>query len=180
MWAIDSNDNVIVQIRRGASDRPFRLGINPETGIKSHTISKFIGERSGSNPTGSATWSGQAVGWLEQYSAVTNLDSITHMTGRAQFTFDLADGTIDATFNNWNSSSAPNLSFEDVAVTNGNFGTGFDVANPEAPNHPIRQTMNGGFFGPGHEGAAASFSRTGMGPYSSQRWFYGMAAASRD
>ena len=110
------------------------------------------GVTSGSNPSGSATYTGVMAGSVVEKDPAEPLNTPDWVMGDAQLAFDLGDATLDATFDNIVSlasgASHDDLSWEDVPVIDGGFETGSD------DDHLV-----GEFFGANHEGVAGVFEQ---------------------
>ncbi len=111
-----------------------------------------IGQASNTNPVdGSATWRGVMLG-----GRIGETDDFGDpVRGDATLTYDFGNADVNVAFTNIRSvrdvavpETYPNMTWQNLAVSNGRFGGGFD--DP---------TIEGRFYGPGHEEVGGIFQR---------------------
>ena len=104
------------------------------------------GGASGSNPmTGSAEWNGLVL-------AVDATAPTQPVNGNATMTYDFGDNTLDVLFSNLRGARAyGDLSWTDLAVANGRFSQGSGA-----------NSINGTFYGDGHEEVGGVFERSNL------------------
>jgi len=109
-------------------------------------IAASVGTASGSNPmTGSAEWTGLVV-------ALDRTAPDQAVQGQAALTYDFGDNTLDALFSNLRGARAYNdLSWTDLAVTNGRFSQGGGA-----------NSIDGTFYGAEHEEIGGVFERSNL------------------
>ncbi|MCY4131691.1 MAG: hypothetical protein OXF39_03490 [Nitrospira sp.] len=109
-------------------------------------IAYSAGDASGSNPvTGSAEWTGLVV-------ALDRTAPDQAVQGKAALTYDFGDNTLDALFSNLRGSRTyGDLSWTDLAVTNGRFSQGSGA-----------NSIDGTFYGDTHEEAGGVFERSNL------------------
>ena len=126
-------------------------------------VGSSIGMASDTNPiSGSATWRGVMVGGRIGETA----DFGDPVRGDATLTYDFANTDLDVAFTNIRSlrdvtvpATYPNMYWQNLAVSNGRFGGGFD--DP---------TIEGRFYGPNHEEVGGIFQRNHIvGAFGGQR-----------
>ena len=117
--------------------------------------SRVAGEASGSNPSGSATYTGVMAGSVVEKDMAVPLNTPEWVMGDAELMFDIADVTLGATFTNIASlatgESHADLSWSGVPVTDGGFDDG-----------PEGDYLRGAFFGAGHEEVAGTFEQNSI------------------
>ena len=119
-----------------------------------------IGDDTGSNPVGSATWEGAMVGGFFEESSPGSGDRGHRVQGEATLTFWLADATLDAAFTNIVDISVqlsehsphphprhPSMYWEDLTVQDGRF------RREGSEGHFIQ----GQFYGPNHQEVGGIF-----------------------
>ena len=111
------------------------------------------GDRTGTAPTGSATWRGLMVGGI-----ATGSNSGEGLQGDAILTYSLGGGSLDARFSNiknldrFAAHSTPEVQFNNVPVSShGTFQAGL-----------TGNRIQGGFYGPGHAEAAGIFEQSNI------------------
>ena len=107
------------------------------------------GTLAGSNPiSGSAVWSGNVGAYDTRIGAADDNRGLarTPITGDARIEVSFGDATLDVDFTSFTQGHG-NMSWEDLALTGGAFDGG---------------TIEGAFYGAGHQGAAGTFDRNNL------------------
>ena len=109
-------------------------------------IAYSAGDASGSNPvTGSAEWTGLVV-------ALDRTAPDQAVQGKAALTYDFGDNTLDALFSNLRGARTySDLSWTDLAVTNGRFSQGSGA-----------NSLSGTFYGATHDEVGGVFERSNL------------------
>lgn len=97
-----------------------------------------VGDATGTNPVGNATWTGAVVG-------TDTRNPTTRVQGDARISYDLAASNVDVMFSNlprW-----ADMTWMDLTVTNGRFGS---------------HSIDGQFYGPNHEEVGGIFERSNL------------------
>ena len=110
----------------------------------------FQGDRSGSRPSGSATWVGRMLG--HQWDQEAGEDPFVQ--GHATVRMSLASNRVDIDFSSVRSMdrerTLESFGFDDISLSSDGTFDGFDEGNVE-----------GAFFGPAHEEVAGMFQKNG-------------------